>query len=427
MSDVTLDADQRRGVTGMVDAPVLCLTGGPGTGKTTTVREGIKALEAADQRYILLAPTGKAALRLSNVTGRPATTIHRLLYSQRCDETLSRVQVALIDESSMVDTEIMGDFSRAMVRNGLPRLILVGDPNQLPPVGPGRPFEDTLLSKRVETVELKTIHRQKGDSWVIDNAYRVLAGEMVSLEPTKDFTFIETDRIAEEALSYLAKQYAHKVDPNSYQVLSPQRREGDSFDNGATTERINRMVQAADKSRGGVFTFEWGSKLREGDRVIQTKNNYEAGVVNGQQGTVVQATSDGVLVRFEDLGVDDTENSGIWYSDFQEKAPSPTELELAYAVTVHKAQGSEWADIFLVCDKLHTRMLQRRLFYTAITRTRNHLTLVGSVDAIQRAVKTNTINDRNTLLLDKLNGKYDFHGAERPAVPANRIASQVSR
>lgn len=405
-----LNAEQRQVIESGLEAQSTVVTGSAGTGKTFTLKELVAALEVAGKRYLLLAPTGKAALRMRSATQRPASTIHRLLYSRNADAVFHNIDAVIVDEASMVDSELMGALSKKLIANNC-RIVLIGDPNQLPPVGPGKPFEDIIASKVLPVIALKTIYRQTGDSWVLDNAWKVLEGVMVDLENTHDFTFIETDEIASEALRYLGGMWQAERDPSTYQVISPQRVDSQTYDSGATTGRINKSVQDHSEADGpGVFDFEWGTKFRTGDRVIQTSNNYQVGVVNGQQGVITQATADGVFVKFDETF---NEDSGpIWYSDLagNETNPSPRELDLAYAITVHRSQGSAWRDVFFVCDKRHTRMLQRRLFYTAITRTEKHLTIAGSREAVARAIKTNIANDRNTLLQDKLKGKYDWFG-----------------
>lgn len=403
-----LNERQLQAVESIVDSQATLVHGAAGTGKTQTLKAAIEALERAEKKYVLLAPTGKAALRITAATHRNATTIHRILYSANVDELLRNVDIMIVDEASMVDAELMGDLCKKAIEFEC-RIALVGDPNQLPPVGPGRPFEDALLARVVPTIELKTIYRQSGDSWVLDNAARVLAGEMVDLTNTHDFTFIETDAIEMQAIEYLGKRWSSGSHPSSFQVISPQRVDNQSYDSGATTGRINTQVQGmTDPDGPGVFDFEWGSKFRTGDRVIQTSNNYRAGVVNGQQGAVTRATPEGVAVKFDEML-----DKEIWYSDLShdEESPSPRELDLAFAITVHKSQGSQWPDIFFVADSKHGRMLQRRLFYTAITRTEKHLTIAGSRDAIQRAIRTNFVNERKTLLQEKLSGQLNWIGS----------------
>lgn len=335
MGEIELNQEQNDGVDAGLTAKAVCICGGAGTGKTTLVRVLVNELEAAGQRYILLAPTGKAALRLSAATQRQAMTIHRLLYARDTDAILARIQVALIDESSMVDLELAGQLAVKLNRFGI-RVVLIGDPNQLPPVGPGRPFEDIITSRSVPTIELKTIYRQKGDSWVLDNAQKVLRGEMVDLNDTHDFTFIDTDNIASAAVDWLNQRWSQNMNPSTFQVLTGQRVENSKYDSGATTERINNLVQEVTRpDSSGVFALEWGAKFRVGDRVIQTQNNYKSGVVNGQQGIVVAANSDGLRVEFDTAAEGDERQ--VWYSDVGgETTPDPRELDLAFAITVHK-------------------------------------------------------------------------------------------
>lgn len=400
-------------VEGIADSSgAFCMTGGPGVGKTTTLRAAVERLVLQGKRFLLLAPTGKAALRIMQQTGHTATTIHRVLWSPDVVAKLAGIDVVLIDEASMVDTQTLGELATLLTLHSDARLVLVGDPNQLPPVGPGMPFEDILRSEVVPRVNLKTVYRQKGDSWVVDNAYRILAGEMIDLRPTHDFSFVESKQITNDAMRYLAAKFAEDAHPASYQILSPQRKEQDNWDTGATTQRINKTVQERTQSLGdgGKFSLPWGEVYRVGDRVIQTRNNYTANVVNGQMGTVMYADDEGLRVRF------DGEDGELTYSDIAtsdergKPPPSPRELDLAFAVTVHKSQGSEWKEVCIIADPCHKRMLQRRLFYTAITRASEKLTIIGTEEAVVTAVKANQIEQRNTLLRQKLTGEEALYG-----------------
>jgi exodeoxyribonuclease V alpha subunit len=408
----SLNFEQNMAVEAICEARSTLVCGAAGSGKTTTLKAAIDALEQAGKRYLLLAPTGKAALRMRAATRRSANTIHKILY-KNAETAFSNVDVVIIDEASMVDSELMGALCKQLLLNGC-RLVLVGDPNQLPPVGPGKPFEDALLAtpEGVSKIVLRTIYRQQGDSWVLDNAQKILDGEMVNLTNCHDFTFIDTeDEIENHVMSYLGRMWERGSEPSTFQVISPQRVDARNYDSGATTERINQTVQESTEPDGpGVFDFEWGRKFRTGDRVIQKTNNYRVGVVNGQQGVVLGADLDGLRVKFDEAAEDD---AIVLYSIVADGAPHPSELDLAYGITVHRAQGSQWNDVLFVADRRHTRMLQRRLFYTAITRTEKHLTIVGSREAVERAIKTNMPNERRTLLQEKFTGKAAWVGEAR--------------
>lgn len=409
----SLNFKQQMAVEAIESAQSTLVCGAAGSGKTTALRHAIDVLEQAGKRYMLLAPTGKAALRMRAATRRPASTIHKVLFAKNADSTFHNIDVVIVDEASMVDSELMGDLCKKLLIHNC-RIALVGDPNQLPPVGPGKPFEDALLASPdgVTKVVLDTIYRQQGDSWVLDNAQKILDGEMVSLTNTHDFTFVETeDHITEHTLEYLGRMWETDDHPSTFQVISPQKVDNRNYDSGATTERINSTVQESTTPDGpGVFEFEWGRKFRTGDRVIQTTNNYKIGVVNGQQGIVLSADVDGLRVQFDEA----TENdAAVLYSITSTECPHPRELDLAYAITVHRSQGSQWTNVLFVADQRHTRMLQRRLFYTAITRTEKHLTIVGTRDAIERAIKTNLPNERKTLLQEKLTGRVAWIGEAR--------------
>lgn len=405
-----LNSEQTQAVESICEAQSTLIEGAAGTGKTTTLKSAITKLEDAGKKYLLLAPTGKAALRMRAATQRNANTIHKILYAKNADQSFANVSVVLVDEASMVDTELMGELSKKLLLFNC-RIALVGDPNQLPPVGPGKPFEDALAANPpgVTKIVLKTIYRQTGDSWVLDNAHKVLDGEMVDLNDTHDFRFINTiDDIGESVMEYLGRMWGQGRHPSTFQVISPQRVDNRQYDTGATTQRINESVQkSTDPDGPGIFELEWGNKFRTGDRVIQTVNNYQAGVVNGQQGIVTEANLDTVRVRFDENTDEDAE---VLYSITSSECPHPRELDLAFAITVHRSQGSQWSDVMFVADPKHSRMLQRRLFYTAITRTEKHLTIVGSRDAIERAVKVNQPNERRTLLQEKLEGRVPWVG-----------------
>jgi exodeoxyribonuclease V alpha subunit len=406
-----LNQKQRDAVEAGVHAEASILTGGPGTGKTTTVKAIVEALRKDDQRALLLAPTGKAALRMQSVIGLPASTIHRAIRSQNVRELFGRHSVAIVDEASMVCSELGGEFASHVVASGI-RVIFVGDKDQLPPVGPGRPFEDAVNSGVVPTVVLDRVYRQHAKSWVLDNAYKILAGEMVDLENQEDFRFIETNDATASAIDYIADKWEKGIPSQEFQIITPQRVDSKTKDTGATTERINTLIQEnMEPDEPGEYAMEWGKVLKNGDRVIQTTNNYIAGVVNGQLGNIIKATSEGVLVKFDESFGDN--NEGVWYADAPGNLsiPDPSELDLAYGITVHKSQGSQWPHVAFIADERHSSMLQRRLFYTAVTRTERFLTIIGSRGAVARAVSSSRNDERNTLFEQKLRGELAFRGS----------------
>ena len=408
-----LNAKQREAVEAGVKSEAFILTGGPGTGKTTTMKAMVEALRADNQRAMLLAPTGKAALRMQTVIGMPATTIHRAIFGQSVRDHFARHNVVLVDEASMVDSPLMGRLANHIVASGI-RLVLVGDPNQLTPVGPGKPFEDAVNSGAVPAVHLERVYRQREKSWVLDNAYKILDGEMVDLEDQDDFRFIESSDITMSAIEYISDKWERNIPSQEFQLITPQRIDSKSKDTGATTERINSVLQEnMEPDAPGVFDMEWGKKFKHGDRVIQTCNNYAAGVVNGQLGNIVHASSEGVRVKFDET-FGEGEDEGIWYADAPGNLsiPDPSELDLAYAITVHKSQGSQWPYVAFIADERHSSMLQRRLFYTAVTRTEKHLTIIGSRGAVARAIRSASSSDRNTLLEEKLRGTFSFRGSQ---------------
>ena len=368
----TLDESQQAAVEGLLDPDTkLCImTGGPGTGKTTTLRTVLGQLPG---RVRLCAPTGKAAKRMREATGRDASTIHKLIFAPGVDDAdvYLPADVIVIDEASMVDTCLLAGLVRKLSPRC--RLILVGDAMQLPPVGAGQPFFDLLDT--VPTFRLTKTHRQAGDSWVIDNARRIIAGEIPNLENTHDFTFVETT--SEDICQQVVNMFAS--DP-SITVLSPQN------ERGAGVFPLNQAVQAAINpgTRNQPYAFAGDYRVREGDRVIQTANDPTRQIVNGDIGRVVQ------VLGKKDLEVEFDGGPVRCVGD------QTNDLRLAYAMTVHKSQGSEWPHVVLVCDPAHAFMLRRQLVYTAITRTSSKLTLIGSQGALARACMTPLETTRRT-------------------------------
>lgn len=371
-----LDESQKQAVEGLLNPNnrVVVMTGGPGTGKTTTLRA---ALDALPGRVKLCSPTGKAAKRMVEVTGREASTIHRLIRwggDDTAPQATIDADVVVVDEASMIDTLLLAALIRAMPAHA--RLILVGDALQLPPVGAGQPFHDLL--DVVPTYRLTKTHRQAGDSWVIDNARLLISGEVPSMDDTHDFTFVETQAIEDTIVRMFV------ADP-TIAVLTPQNTAG------AGVLPLNLAIQAAvnPPRRGAQEAYAGDYILRVGDRVLQTKNDREREIVNGDIGIVKSIRSKrDVTVEF-DCGLVRCSGDQVG------------ELKLAYAMTVHKSQGSEWKHVVLVCDPAHSFMLRRQLTYTAITRTSDKLTVVGSKGAFARACCTPLETNRRTGLRER--------------------------
>lgn len=397
------DAQQQHAVQLLLEARQGVITGPPGVGKTTCTRAALDELDARRQSYQLCAPTGKAAKRMSEATGRPAKTIHRLLEwskggFQRNAAFPLTDSLIVCDESSMLDLFLTADLVDAL--SPQTRIAFVGDANQLPPIGPGMFFRDLIASKKVPTVELQTLHRAAAASWIYRNAPRILAGQGVEMSDCEDFEWHlapdgDAELVVQAVEDIVQKLLAEGVPEDDFQVLAPMRVRS------AGCQELNRVLQplclAHKKDLGWdrlpVRRIGWGENeatLHVGDRVIQTRNNYELGVFNGDIGEVVTMGSGGrVTVRFGD--------THVAYADSDCR-----DLELSYALTIHKAQGSEWKDVIVVCSSVHGSMLTRQLIYTALTRAKRRVFLVGDQAGWRTALAKNQVQSRRTRLLERL-------------------------
>ena len=395
-SGVDYSEEQRQAVREAAASGLLLVTGGPGTGKTTILRGILSLLGQMQLRCLLAAPTGRAAKRLTEVTGEDASTIHRLLEAgidpntgnmvfARDEDNPLKADAVVVDEMSMVDVQLLYALLRAIPQGK--RLILVGDPDQLPPVGPGFPFRDMLRSEVLPTVRLTEIFRQAQKSLIVMNAHRVNRGEMPDLKTVNsDFFFMR--RTSEEAVAQLIRDLCTTrlpknmgIPPEQIQVLCPTRK------GGVGTVNLNRLLQAAlnpptpeKKERSfGDFLF------REGDRVMQIKNNYDivwkscdgttagTGIFNGDVGVIREIDPGAETMT---LVFDDRET----VYDFTQL----NELEPAYAMTVHKSQGSEYRAVILTAWNGSPYLLNRSILYTAITRARELLIVVGREETVRR-------------------------------------------
>jgi exodeoxyribonuclease V alpha subunit len=392
-----LEGEQRRAVELALTEKVLVITGGPGTGKTTLVRAIVEIFRRKRLSVLLAAPTGRAAKRLSEATRSEARTIHRLLEFdprqgrfQRDAESPLEADLVLIDEASMVDTPLARRLFEAVPEAA--RLVLVGDVDQLASVGPGKVLEELIRSRRLPVVRLEEVFRQAASSRIVRNAHRVNHGEMPDLEAEgadSDFFYIERPD-AEQALATLLEIVGRRVprgfdlDPReAVQVLTPMRRGLLGADN------LNRELQALLNPRG----LKAGSLkgLSAGDRVMQLRNNYDLDVFNGDIGQIVSidpaerrltARFDERLVEYESAEIE--------------------QLGLAYACSVHKAQGSEYPCVVLPLHGQHHVMLRRNLLYTAMTRARRLMIIIGEQKALARAVRNNDEQRRYTALARRL-------------------------
>lgn len=401
---LTLDPSQRRAVDLVCTARRGIVTGGPGTGKSTCLRVALDRLDRQRKRYVLAAPTGKAAKRIEETTGRKASTIHRLLdyhpvFGFRVNASHPiESDVVVIDETSMLDIELGAALCSAIdVRRTA--LILIGDADQLPPVGPGRIFGDLVDSGDVRSVRLEVVHRTARESWVCEMAPRILAGRPLDLAERDDFLWCEARAAADvlPALRELVTHVAARRNIAPPQVLIPQRMRL------AGTDAANRVLQNVLCPRAESDPFvpfgQDGAELRLGDRVIQTRNNYRLQVFNGEVGQVTAIDGNGIAVDFPD------HESAVMYS-----LGDAYELQLAYALTVHKSQGSEFPWIAFVCHSTHSQMLTRQLAYTAITRAKIGVMLIGDGKGLTCALRNNYRQVRLTTLVERMRGELTAEG-----------------
>jgi exodeoxyribonuclease V alpha subunit len=398
-NELALVEQQREAVRMALTERVSVLTGGPGTGKTTITTSIIQMLQAKGRSVLLAAPTGRAAKRLSEATGVEAKTIHRLLefkpsegnvFLRDRDNPLD-ADLIVVDEASMIDILLMNHLLKAV--EGGSHLLLVGDVDQLPSVGPGNVLRDLIESAALPVTRLETIFRQAEDSYIIVNAHRINHGEMPVWKGAQDFYLFrvpEPDRAAEMLIDVVAQRIPAKFgyDPGSeIQVLSPMHRgaAGVSALNRQLQERLNPPAPQKAQSTHGSRVF------RVGDRVMQIRNDYDRQVFNGDMGQVVALDAEDGLVTVDFDGVP------VVYEFAQ-----LDELVHAYAVSIHKSQGSEFPAVVVPVLTQHYVMLQRNLLYTAVTRARELVVLVGSPRAIAIAVHNDAIADRNTRLAERV-------------------------
>jgi len=407
--DVAFSEKQLQAIVLAAKNGLVILTGGPGTGKTTTVRGILHLFEALGLNTLLAAPTGRAAKRLSDLTDMETKTIHRLLEAAfsangrtvfaRNRTNLLDCDAVILDEVSMVDITLMQALIEALPRRA--RLVLVGDADQLPPVGPGNLLHDLIGSHRVPTIQLTDIFRQAQLSDIVMNAHSVNAGELpVSSDRNGDF-FIMKRSDAASVIETVAELCARRLPqhyhflPAQIQVLSPAKRQG-----SGTIPLNRRLQEVLNPPDAGKKEKRFGDILfREGDRVMQIRNNYDimwergdneqgTGIFNGDVGEILQ-----IFPEQESLAVRFDNRVAIYTYDML------SELDLAYAITVHKSQGSEFdAVVLALSENLPRRLLTRNLLYTAITRAKKLLVIVGSNDTISYMVRNNQKSGRYSAL-----------------------------
>ncbi|TMN20865.1 ATP-dependent RecD-like DNA helicase [Lentibacillus cibarius] len=403
---IILASEQRKAIQELLTRQLLILTGGPGTGKTTVIRTMINIYEQlfSNHRIRLVAPTGKASRKLAEVTGKEASTIHRLIgYRQgeipeyHQDNKLP-CDLLIIDEMSMVDVSLANNLMQALNKNT--KVLFVGDTDQLPSVGPGNVLRD-MIQAGLPAIKLTEVFRQAQESQIIRNAHRVNQGKFIVFDKEKDdFYFLVQQypkKIAELLVRGASRFHELGYDLSDILVLSPMRK------GPVGTEILNGMLR--DKlNPSGATKQEWtiGKNLfRLGDKVIQIKNNYDKQIFNGDMGVITgfrkTTDDDGNAI---DVMVVDYFGKEIIYTKTETK-----ELNLGYAITIHKAQGGEAPIVLIPATTSHYMMLARNLMYTAMTRAKEKMVVIGTEKALNTAVANNQIMKRNSRLAERIN-KY---------------------
>ena len=390
---ITLSPEQREAIRIGCQAKVMVITGGPGTGKTTVLNGLLAVLQRKGLSFLLAAPTGRAAKRMEAATGHDALTLHRLLEYSPKQAGFTRneanplvTDLVVVDEASMIDVQLLHALMKALPP--FARLVIVGDVDQLPSVGPGNVLLDIIASQTVPVVRLKTVFRQAEHSGIVTNAHLINEGKYPAFNAT-DFFLIERDdpvQAAQTVVELVTKRIPGKfgMDPlRDIQVLAPMRR------GEAGVTRLNQALQASLNPNGAPVPRK---DFRCGDKVMQLRNNYDLDVYNGDVGviTLVDTEAGELEVHFDDdrrvlYALDDVDDLG-----------------LAYAATVHKSQGSEYPAVVLPFLPQHYIMLQRNLLYTAVTRGKKLVIIVGNAKAVGMAVRNCKIARRNTRLAERL-------------------------
>ena len=416
-SGITYSPQQCQAMEDAMTSGLLLITGGPGTGKTTILNGVLALFEQMKLRCLLAAPTGRAAKRLTEVTGEDASTIHRLLeatidphtgrmYFARNEENPLKADVIIVDEMSMVDIQLLHSLLRAIPAGK--RLILVGDPDQLPPVGPGFPFADCLRAATLPSVRLTEIFRQAQQSLIVMNAHRVNGGQMPDLKDrSSDFFFLPC-RSEEQVAQTIAGLCTTRLPKNmgipsdQIQVLTPTRKGsvGTWGLNSLLQSQLNPPAPNKKERKFGEYTF------REGDRVMQIRNNYDimwkkcdgsaigTGIFNGDIGTItsIDLNSEVMTIVFDDR-------------EAEYEFTQLNELEPAYAMTVHKSQGSEYRAVVLSAWNGSPYLLSRSILYTAITRAKELLIIVGREEIISAMTQNAKVGRRYSGLKLRLQGR----------------------
>ena len=406
---------QRDALYATLENGAMILTGGPGTGKTTVVKAMLSIFKSLGLKTVLAAPTGRAAKRMSEATGDEAKTVHRMLEMERTSDGSMRFcrseknplseRVIIVDEASMLDLALTAALVRSIKRGA--RLVLIGDSDQLPSVGAGNVLADLIDSERIKTVKLKDIFRQSKESLIVTNAHRINEGEQPLLNVTdSDFFFVRREResdipetVASLIYERLPKTYGAGI-RDKIQVITPSKK------GVAGVEALNTVLQQKlnPPTKFKKERQSHGTVFREGDRVMQTVNNYDIewekngavgiGLFNGDIGVIerIDTNEERIIIRFDDK----TAEYGYDMLD---------ELELAYAITVHKSQGSEYPVVIIPMYSCAPMLMARNLLYTAVTRAKSMVVLVGRLDIPRKMTENNRLILRFTTLKDKI---YDY-------------------
>jgi exodeoxyribonuclease V alpha subunit len=441
-------AQQSEALRNVLRSKVSIITGGPGTGKTTILRAVVDIVQAKRARICLASPTGRAAQRLAEASGASASTIHRLLkydgasrnFTFNADNPLP-CDLLILDETSMLDTRLAASLFQAIPSGA--HLLLVGDADQLPSVGAGNILGDLMAAPPASVTRLDTIFRQGSQSGIVTTAHGILKGEthpgstfvsLRDLDPSKDFSFIEAETPEQclKAIRYLAKEYipkAHQIDPiKQLQIMSPMHRGtgGITALNVELQAALNPKEKAESRLRSDPdyapspqthfrektrmplpAELAYGSNtFRIGDKVIQTRNNYDKSVFNGDTGIIRGIAPDSSALTIEFSG------ESIEYTKGE-----LSEIQLAYCISIHKSQGSEYPIVIIPLLKQHFLLLQRNLVYTGITRARQKVYLVGSLDAYAMAIKNNEQQIRRTHLRARLRQAVEKNKSPLPDAP----------
>jgi exodeoxyribonuclease V alpha subunit len=395
---ITLTPQQQAAVELIQTSRVSVLTGPAGSGKSTVMRTVCDAFAAQSCNMLLAAPTGKAARRLTETTKRQAQTLHRTLGHDGSCFTYDSINqlpadVLMIDESSMLDIMLARSTLDAVRSDA--RVVLIGDANQLPPVGPGAFFRDLIASKKIPVAELTEVHRAAAKSWVYRNAPKLLRNQPMDLEDCEDFEWYitpdkEAGAIVPTVAGIVSKLLESGKTLDQIQVLAPMK----DIEGGVV--ELNIAIKAEVNCARGPSVKAFDNIFYIGDRVIQTKNDYSPAIntMNGEIGTIKDIYDGRAFVEFENVfgGIDQRVFTGAALNN----------LLLAYAITIHKFQGSQTDTVIVVCHSSQRRMLTRQLLYTAITRAQTKVILVGDEAGLAIACKTVHDQNRRTLLKERI-------------------------